>query len=73
MHTSVEQFRSLPVAEKLRLVEELWDDIEATGGRFPLPSWHRDEAISRAAELDANPGMALTRDELWRRVANSNG
>ena len=55
-------------AEKLRVVEELWDDIEATGGRFPLPAWHRGEA-----ELDANPALAITRDELWRRVGSSNG
>ncbi len=68
MHPSMDQLRLLPIAEKLRVVEELWDDIEATGGRFPLPAWHRGEA-----ELDANPALAITRDELWRRVGSSNG
>ncbi len=68
MHPVVEQLRHLPIDEKLRIVEELWDDIEATGGRFPLPAWHRSIAESRAAELDANHARAITRDELWRSV-----
>ncbi len=72
MHPIVEQLRHLPIAEKLRIVEELWDDIEATGGRFPLPAWHRGVAESRSAELDANPALAITRDELWHRVESSN-
>ena len=68
MHPVVERLRHLPIAEKLRIVEEMWDDIEATGGRFRLYPWHRDLAESRAAELDANPALSITRDELWRRV-----
>ena len=68
MHPSMDQLRLLPIAEKLRVVEELWDDIEATGGRFPFPAWHRSIAESRAAELDANHARAITRDELWRSV-----
>ena len=68
MHLIVEQLRLLPIDEKLRVVEELWDDIEATGGRFRLYPWHRDVAESRAAERDANPALFITRDELWRRV-----
>ena len=72
MHPSMDQLRLLPIAEKLRVVEELWDDIEATGDRFPLPAWHRGEAESRAAELDTNPALAISRDELWRRVERSN-
>ena len=71
MHPSMDQLRHLPIAEKLRVVEELWDDIEATGS-FPLPAWHRDIAESRVAELEANPAIAITREELWRRVENSN-
>jgi putative addiction module component (TIGR02574 family) len=73
MHPVVEQLRYLPIDERLRIVEELWDDIEATGGRFPLPTGHRGEAESRAAELDGNPALAITRNELWRRVESSNG
>ncbi len=73
MHREVEHLRQLPIAEKLRVVEELWDDIAASGEPFPLPEWHREDAERRAAELEADPSIALGREELWRRVDESNG
>ena len=73
MHPEVERLRKLPVAEKLRVVEELWDDIGRSGERFPLPQWHRVEAERRATELDGDPSIALGREELWRRVDSQNG
>lgn len=72
MHPEVEHLRKLTVAEKLRVVEELWDDIGQTEESFPLPQWHRVEADRRAAELDAAPSIALSRQELWRRVNTRN-
>ena len=73
MHPEIEHLRGLPIGEKLRLVEDLWDDIAASPEPFPLPSWHREEAQRRAAELQANPALALTREELWRRVQQNHG
>ena len=73
MHPDVEHLRQLPITEKLRVVEELWDDIAASGERFPLPEWHRQEAERRAAELEEDSSIALTREELWRRVQESDG
>ena len=35
------------MAEKLRVVEELWDDIGRSEESFPLPAWHRVEADRR--------------------------
>jgi putative addiction module component (TIGR02574 family) len=73
MHPEVEHLRKLPIAEKLRVVEELWDDIGQSDESFPLPAWHRAEVDRRAADLDADPAMAIDRDELWRRVDTRNG
>ncbi len=73
MHPEVEHLRKLPMAEKLRVVEELWDEIGQSDEPFPLPQWHRVEADRRAAELDADPTLALSREELWRRVDTRNG
>jgi putative addiction module component (TIGR02574 family) len=73
MHPEVEHLRKLPIAEKLRVVEELWDDIGQSHESFPLPTWHRAKADRRAADLDADPEMALSREELWRRVDTRNG
>jgi len=74
MHPVMEQLRHLSIAEKLRVVEELWDEIAESGEPIPLPDWHRTEAQRRAAELDTDPSSALSREELWRRVDElSNG
>lgn len=73
MHPDAEHLRQLPIAEKLRVVEELWDDIAASPEPFPLPPWHREEADRRAAELERDPSIALTREEVWRRVERRDG
>ena len=73
MHPEAENLRKLPIAEKLRVVEELWDDIGRSDEPFPLPRWHREEADRRTGELDSDPSMALSRDELWSRVDNRDG
>lgn len=73
MHPELEHLRNLPIADKLRVVEELWDDIGRSEESFPLPAWHRVEADRRSAELDADPSISLSREELWSRVDHRDG
>ena len=73
MPIELDELRKLPVAEKLRIVEQLWDDIAESDEPFPFQAWHREEAERRAEELDRNPGIAITREELWRQVDGRNG
>jgi putative addiction module component (TIGR02574 family) len=72
MSTALDQLRSLPVSEKLQIVEQLWDDIGASSEPPVLHEWHQAEATRRMAELKANPEIALTRDELWKQVDAGN-
>ena len=62
------ELRALPVAEKLRLVELLWDEIGASAEPIVLHSWQFEEANRRSKQLKADPSIAIDRDELWRRV-----
>jgi len=68
MSIDLTELRNLPVSEKLRIVEALWDDIGASDEPIVLQPWQRDEAQRRRAELKTDPSMAIDRDELWRRV-----
>ena len=68
MSIDLAELRNLPVSEKLRIVEALWDDIGASDEPIVLQPWQRDEAQRRSAELKTDPSMAIDRDELWRRV-----
>jgi len=59
---------SLPVSEKLRIVELLWDDIGTSDEPLVLQPWHQEEVHRRSADLKADPSIAIDRGELWRRV-----
>lgn len=67
------EFASLSKAEKLQLVEDLWDDIAATPDEIPVREWQKDELDRRRANLAANPDSAMTWDELVRRVRARHG
>ncbi len=58
----------LPVAEKLRIVTQLWDEIASSSQPISVPPDVIREASRRSTELYADPSMAIDDDELWRRV-----
>ncbi|MDA0809988.1 MAG: addiction module protein [Planctomycetota bacterium] len=70
MSIELDQLRKLPVAEKLRIVEELWDDIQASDEKPQIPEDLQSDISSRAEELRNDPSSGLTREELWKRVDN---
>lgn len=63
----------LSTAEKLELVEELWDNIatEREDEPFPLTDAQRQELNRRVQELDDHPERARpweeVRERLWTR------
>lgn len=50
--------RELPLDEKIRLVEDLWDSIAEDEAGVPMPDSHKVEldVRLRAFELDRKPG-----------------
>jgi putative addiction module component (TIGR02574 family) len=73
MSIDFESLHNLPVADKLRIVEELWDDIGETAETAGVQEWHKDEIRRRVAELEAAPESAITEEELWRQVDQTKG
>lgn len=63
----------LTAAERLELVEELWDSIAAEREKepFPLSAAQREELDRRIRELDEHPERARpweeVRERLWAR------
>ena len=68
MSVDINELRNLTVAEKLRLVELLWDDIGASNEPIVLHAWQFEEATRRAEQLRSDPSTTIDRDELWRQV-----
>ena len=58
----------LSPAEKLQLVEDLWDDLAAEPGDVPVHQWQKDELARRKANLQSNPASGLTWEEVKRRI-----
>lgn len=49
----MEEILRLPVEDRLRLVEDVWDSIAAQPDAVPMPEWHRKELDRRLAEPSA--------------------
>jgi len=68
MSIDISNLRDLPVADKLRIVTQLWDDIAASTEPIVVPPDVLREASRRSVELKADPSLGIDDDELWRRV-----
>lgn len=66
MNTPIDQIRQLPVAEQLAIVEQIWDGLHES--RELVQDWQIDEARRRSAEMESDPSIAISEDEVWKRV-----
>ncbi len=63
----------LTPAEKLQLVEDLWDDLAANPLEIPVHDWQREELDRRKANLMKNTSSGLTWEEVKARVRRCHG
>ena len=63
----------LSPAEKLQLVEDLWDDLAANSAAVPVHDWQKEELAQRKANLMNNPASGLSWDEVKQRVRTRYG
>jgi putative addiction module component (TIGR02574 family) len=67
--TDPTELQALPIAERLKLIEALWDSIDAEADALPLPDWHRAEIERRMEALDTGASVGAPWDEVRRRIA----
>lgn len=58
----------LSPAEKLQLLEDLWDDLTFEPGNIPVHEWHKEELLKRKAYLLQNPESGLSWDEVKKNI-----
>ena len=61
---TIPEIGSLSTAEKILLVEDLWDSIAADAAPLPVPQSHLDELEKRWERFAASPGDVLSLEEL---------
>ena len=64
----VVEILALPVAERVRLVEAIWDSISAVPEALPLTEWQKQELDRRLAEFEANLDEGSTLEEVFARI-----
>jgi putative addiction module component (TIGR02574 family) len=64
----IAEILALPVAERVRMVEAIWDSISAVPDALPLTQWQKDELDRRLAEFEADPDSGATLEEVFARI-----
>jgi putative addiction module component (TIGR02574 family) len=55
--------------EKVRLMEEIWQDLSAHEQEVESPSWHGEIIAERTAKVEEGKATFLTLEELQARLA----
>jgi putative addiction module component (TIGR02574 family) len=65
-------YRRLSIAERLQLVEDIWDSIAADADLTSLPLSNEDQAVldERLADIEANPKAGAPWPEVRARIIN---
>ncbi|MDP2809685.1 MAG: addiction module protein [Rhodocyclaceae bacterium] len=63
----------LSAAEKLQLVEDLWDDIAASSTDVPVHDWQKVELDRRKASFLRVPESGQTWEHVRQRIRASHG
>lgn len=66
MTKPLDQIRQLSVEERLAIVHQIWDELHESPEL--VQDWHIKEARRRSAELDADPSIAISEGDVWKRV-----
>lgn len=66
---SVAEVRQLPLAEKLQIMEAIWEDLRARAEEVPVPTWHKELLDERRKAVEEG------REEVfeWDAVKDSLG
>ncbi len=73
MNPSIVTVFDLSPAEKLQLVEDLWDDLSAHPESVPLHDWQKEELNKRKAAFQLDPSTTMNWEDTkrWIRAQNA--
>lgn len=59
----------MTVEEKLKLVEEIWDDLLKTPDQLPIQQWHKDLLDERAQQVAEGKAHYIPWEQAKREIA----
>ncbi len=73
MNSAIASLSHLSPAEKLQLVQDLWDDLAAAPATVPVYDWQIAELDRRREKLLDDPSSAIAWEEFDRRLRERYG
>ncbi|MBF0491811.1 MAG: addiction module protein [Deltaproteobacteria bacterium] len=70
--THLYHLENLSTAEKIQLVEDLWDEIAEHSEEFPLSASQKEELDRRIAEHEMYPEEGSSWEEVKQRIKGEN-
>jgi putative addiction module component (TIGR02574 family) len=61
---SIAEVKQLPLAEKLQIMEAIWEDLRVQAGSVPVPQWHRDLLDERRKAVEEGREELLDWDSI---------
>lgn len=65
---NLEGVLELPVSERIKLVEAIWDSVAQDTASVELPAWQAEELDHRMADFERNPAEGAPWTEVKRRI-----
>ncbi|MGH9960924.1 MAG: addiction module protein [Pyrinomonadaceae bacterium] len=67
----VTEIKQLPVADRLSVIEDIWDSIAGESAQLEVPQWHREVLRQRLAAYQGNRAEGTPWPEVRRRIERS--
>lgn len=68
MSTLLEEIQQLDIAERLQLVEDLWDSVATRTSNFPITEAQKAELDRRLAERASNKPSGVSLDQIAQKL-----
>ncbi len=62
------QLDKMTISDKLRALEDIWDDLQRTPEEIPSPSWHADVLRARGRRIRQGKSQFKDWPEAKRRI-----
>ena len=61
---SIAEVRQLPLAEKLQIMEAIWEDLRTQAEQVPVPAWHKELLDERRKAVEQGREEVLEWDSI---------
>jgi hypothetical protein len=70
---SIAEIRQPPLAEKLKIMEAIWEDLRAQAEQVPVPAWHKELLDERRKAVEEGREQVFDWDSIKDSLGSHNG